>query len=106
MIWPSGSRAARICPRAISPLSGAGLLSTATLTAAVTAASLYWLRPVMIPFVMALLFALILSPLIDLQMRYLRAPRAVALIDVVAALADVAVSAPEIEEEARGDVKH
>jgi AI-2 transport protein TqsA len=50
------------------------------LTAAVTAASLYWLRPVMIPFVMALLFALILSPLIDLQMRYLRAPRAVALI--------------------------
>jgi AI-2 transport protein TqsA len=50
------------------------------LTAAVTAASLYWLQPVMIPFVMALLFALILSPLIDLQMRYLRAPRAVALI--------------------------
>jgi AI-2 transport protein TqsA len=50
------------------------------LTTAVMAASLYWLRPVMIPFVMALLFALILSPLVDLQMRYLRAPRAVALI--------------------------
>ena len=50
------------------------------LTAAVTAASLYWLQPVMIPFVMALLFALSLSPLIDLQMRYLRAPRVVALI--------------------------
>jgi AI-2 transport protein TqsA len=50
------------------------------LTAAVTAASLYWLRPVMIPFVMALFVALSLSPLIDLQMRYLRAPRLVALI--------------------------
>ena len=50
------------------------------LTAAVTAASLYWLRPVMIPFVMALFAALSLSPLIDLQMRYLRAPRLVALI--------------------------
>ena len=50
------------------------------LTAAVMAASLYWLQPVMIPFVMALLFALSLSPLIDLQMRYLRAPRVVALL--------------------------
>mgnify|MGYP001812144163 CR=1 FL=1 len=53
------------------------------LTTAVMAASLYWLRPVMIPFVLALLFALILSPLIDLQMRYLRAPRAVALIGTI-----------------------
>ncbi len=53
------------------------------LTTAVMAASLYWLRPVMIPFVMALLFALILSPLVDLQMRYLRAPRAVALIGTI-----------------------
>jgi len=50
------------------------------LTAAVMAASLYWLQPVMIPFVMALFAALSLSPLIDLQMRYLRAPRVVALI--------------------------
>jgi AI-2 transport protein TqsA len=47
------------------------------------AASLYWLQPVMIPFVMALLFALSLSPLIDLQMRYLRAPRVVALIGTI-----------------------
>lgn len=53
------------------------------LTAAVTAASLYWLRPVMIPFVMALFAALSLSPLIDLQMRYLRAPRLVALIGTI-----------------------
>ena len=53
------------------------------LTAAVTAASLYWLRPVMLPFVMALFAALSLSPLIDLQMRYLRAPRVVALIGTI-----------------------
>ena len=48
------------------------------LTTTAMAASLYWLRPVMIPFVMAVLFALGLAPLIDLQMRYLRAPRSVA----------------------------
>jgi AI-2 transport protein TqsA len=53
------------------------------LTGVVTAASLYWLRPVMIPFVMALFVALSLSPLIDLQMRYLRAPRGVALIGTI-----------------------
>lgn len=53
------------------------------LTTAAMAASLYWLQPVMIPFVLALLFALILSPLVDLQMRYLRAPRAVALIGTI-----------------------
>jgi AI-2 transport protein TqsA len=53
------------------------------LTTTVTAVALYWLRPVMIPFVMAVLFALALSPLIDLQMRYLRAPRAVALIGTI-----------------------
>lgn len=40
---------------------------------------LFWLRGVMIPFVLALFFALGLAPLIDLGVRYLRVPRAVAL---------------------------
>lgn len=40
---------------------------------------LYWLSSVMIPFVLALFFAIGLSPVIDWQMRYLRAPRAIAV---------------------------
>lgn len=42
--------------------------------------ALYWLRPVMIPFVLAVFFALGLSPLLELQMRYLRFPRPLAVI--------------------------
>lgn len=42
--------------------------------------SLYWLQPVMVPFVLALLLALILSPVIDFQVRWLRVPRIVAVI--------------------------
>jgi AI-2 transport protein TqsA len=45
-----------------------------------TAAALYWLRPVMLPFVLALFFTMALSPLVDLLMRRFRAPHAVALI--------------------------
>ena len=48
---------------------------------ATTAASatLYWLAPVMIPFVLAVFFAFILSPLIELQVTRLRMPRAAAI---------------------------
>jgi AI-2 transport protein TqsA len=44
------------------------------------ATALFWLRPVMIPFVLAVFFAIGLTPLIDLQMRYLRAPRPLAIL--------------------------
>lgn len=40
---------------------------------------LYWLSSVMIPFVLALFFAIGLSPVVEFQMRILRAPRAVAV---------------------------
>ena len=41
---------------------------------------LYWLRPVLIPFVLALLFTLGLSPLVDVQMNRLRFPRILAVV--------------------------
>ncbi len=47
------------------------------------AAALYWLRAVMIPFVLAVFLAFGLSPFIDLQMRYLRVPRALAVLETV-----------------------
>jgi AI-2 transport protein TqsA len=46
-------------------------------------AAMAWLRPVMIPFVLAVFIAIILAPLIDLQERYLRLPRMVALLTTV-----------------------
>jgi AI-2 transport protein TqsA len=42
-------------------------------------ATLRWLAPVMIPFVLALFFAFILSPVIELQVARLRVPRAAAI---------------------------
>lgn len=42
-------------------------------------AALYWLRPVMIPFVLAVFITLGLQPVIDLQMRHLWLPRPVAV---------------------------
>ena len=42
--------------------------------------ALYWLRPVMIPFVLAVFFALGLAPLVDVQVRRLRLPRALAVV--------------------------
>src|SRR3954465_15386948 len=42
--------------------------------------TLYWLRPVLVPFVFAVLFTYCITPLVDLQMQYLRVPRVVALI--------------------------
>jgi AI-2 transport protein TqsA len=50
------------------------------LTAIATGGALYWLRPVMIPFVLAVFIWLGLSSLVDFQMRRLRLPRAAALI--------------------------
>ena len=44
------------------------------------AAALWWLRPVMIPFVLAAIFAISLTPLLDLQTRYLRVPRPLAVL--------------------------
>ncbi|MBW2280876.1 MAG: AI-2E family transporter [Deltaproteobacteria bacterium] len=44
-----------------------------------TAFALYWLRPVMLPFVMALFVAFGLQPLVALQVRRLRLPRGLAI---------------------------
>jgi AI-2 transport protein TqsA len=49
------------------------------LTTLAVSAALRWLAPVMIPFVLAVFFAFILSPLIDLQVARLRMPRAAAI---------------------------
>jgi AI-2 transport protein TqsA len=50
------------------------------LAAVATGATLYWLSSVMIPFVLALFFAYALSPLVDMQMSYLRFPRGLAVL--------------------------
>jgi len=46
--------------------------------------ALYWLRPMMIPFVLAVFFSLILTPLIDFQRKYFKIPRFLALISTLA----------------------
>jgi AI-2 transport protein TqsA len=53
------------------------------LTTIATASALYWLAPVMIPFVLAVFLAFGLMPFIDLQVRYLRAPRSVAVVATI-----------------------
>lgn len=50
------------------------------LTAVAVAGAFYWMRDVLIPFVLALFLAFALSPLIDVQMRRLRLPRALAVL--------------------------
>lgn len=50
------------------------------LSSVAIAIALWWLRPVMIPFVLATFFAFGLSPLIDFQRRYLRVPRPLAVL--------------------------
>jgi len=50
------------------------------LAAIAVAFALYFLRPVLIPFVLALFLAVALTPLIDLQVRRLRLPRALAVV--------------------------
>ncbi len=49
------------------------------LTVIAVGAALYWLRGLMIPFVLALFIALILSTVVDFAMRRLKLPRTVAL---------------------------
>ncbi len=54
------------------------------LTTVVVAAALYWLAPVMVPFVLAVFIAMGLAPCIELPVRLLRVPRAVALATTLA----------------------
>jgi AI-2 transport protein TqsA len=54
-------------------------ISQLVLATIATAAALYWLGPVLIPFLLALFLAMGLAPLIDLQLRYLKAPRPLAV---------------------------
>lgn len=49
------------------------------LTAIALASAAYVLRPVIVPFILALLFTYCLAPIIDFQMRLLRVPRIVAI---------------------------
>ncbi len=51
------------------------------------AASLYWLSPILIPFVLALFFSLGLAPIVEAQMRWLRMPGAIAVASTLLLLA-------------------
>jgi AI-2 transport protein TqsA len=50
------------------------------LTAIATGMALYWLRPVMIPFVLAVFLAIALGPVVEAQVRYFKAPRGLAIV--------------------------
>jgi AI-2 transport protein TqsA len=50
------------------------------LTTIATASALYWLAPIMIPFVLAVFLAFGVTPFIQLLMRYLKVPRALAVV--------------------------
>jgi AI-2 transport protein TqsA len=50
------------------------------LSSVAIAVALFWLRPIMIPFVLAVFCALGLTPLIEFQIRYLWAPRPLAVL--------------------------
>lgn len=56
-----------------------------TLTVIAMGAALYWLQPIMMPFVLSVLIALGLSMLVDFQTRHLRLPRPLALAATVLA---------------------
>ncbi|MFP8872048.1 MAG: AI-2E family transporter [Myxococcota bacterium] len=47
------------------------------------AAALFWLRPVLIPFVLAIFFSLGLAPLVEAQMRWVRIPRGLAVLSTL-----------------------
>ena len=53
------------------------------LTIVAAAFALYWLRPVLVPFVLALFFFFIFQEMIDLQCRYLKMPRPAAAASTV-----------------------
>jgi len=50
------------------------------LSAVGTGFALYWLRPVMVPFVLAVFFALGLAPVVDVQVRTLKLPRLLSIV--------------------------
>jgi len=54
--------------------------SLLTLAVIAAGAALHWLQPVVVPFILALFFAIALTPLVELAMRWLRLPRAAAVI--------------------------
>ena len=47
------------------------------------ATALMWLRPVMIPFVLALFFTLILNPLVDFQIKWFKFPHSLAILSTL-----------------------
>lgn len=51
------------------------------------AAALFWLRPILLPFVLALFFTLALTPIVELQMRWSRMPAALAVTSTLILLA-------------------
>ena len=55
------------------------------LSTVAVAVSLRWLEPVLVPFVLAIFITLGMSLVIDLQTRYLRIPRFVAMIVTIGA---------------------
>lgn len=55
-------------------------VSLVIIAAFATCAALYFLRPVLVPFTLAVFFAFVLSPLLDLQVRKLHFPRYLALV--------------------------
>jgi AI-2 transport protein TqsA len=61
------------------------------LSAIAVAAALFWLRPILIPFVLALFFALGLAPLVEVQTRMLRMPGGLAVLSTLTLLAIVLV---------------
>jgi AI-2 transport protein TqsA len=50
------------------------------LTAIAVGVALHWLRPVMIPFVLAGFLAIALGPVVEAQVRYFKAPRGLAIV--------------------------
>lgn len=54
-------------------------VSMLVLAVIASAGALYWLRPVMIPLVLAVLLTYVLGPLVDLLIRRLKVPRALAV---------------------------
>lgn len=55
-------------------------------TTILTAAALYWLRPVLVPFVLALFVALLLRPVVSLQRQVLRVPDGLAVLFTIVVL--------------------
>lgn len=53
------------------------------ISAVAVAFALYWLQPVLVPFVLALFLAIGLKPLVDLQVRRLRFPRNLAVVSTL-----------------------